>query len=81
MNKLQDIFSYSATSTMDRGWATQGEGRSWKTGMQKLGMNQNPGSNFDSDLYKSFYLREFYLLICVETAIDRTPSKVTDTIF
>lgn len=52
-----------------------------KTVIQKLGMNQNLGSNFTSLLSGPPQLREFHLLICVETGIDRAPSQVADSIF
>lgn len=57
------------------------ERRELKNWDPEIGDDPKPWINFNSHLNRSFYLREFYLLICVETAIDRTPSQVTDTIF
>lgn len=42
MNKLQEIFSYSATSAMDRGWTHQGEGGKLKNWDPEIGDEPKP---------------------------------------
>lgn len=65
---------------MDRGWTPQGEGGKLKNWDPEIGDEPKPWTKHQLS-FKQGLLVERVLLICVETAIDRTPSQVTDTMF
>lgn len=69
---------------MERGWTPQGEGGKLKNWDPEIGDEPKPWIKHHLSFKQGLLVEKPFsliLLICVETAIDRTPSQVTDTIF